>query len=90
MIANEYLDCNESCKRAGLVATMVAMNYAGSNATRVTMNFGMFDRNEDHNEQDNIFKCEKQMKRNKQSKETCTFGLLGLIRFARAYQSLTK
>ena len=90
MIANEYLDCKESRKWAGSVATMVAMNHASSSATRVAMNFGMFDRDEDRNEQDNIFKCEKQTKCNKRSKETCTFGLLGLIRFARAYQSLAK
>ena len=51
MIANEYLDRDESRKRAGLVATMVALNHASSNAMRVAMNFGMFDRNEDHNKQ---------------------------------------
>ena len=89
MIANEYLDHNESCKRAGSVATMVAMNHASSSATRVAMNFGMFDRDEDRNEQDN-FERKKRTECNKQSKETCMFGLLRLIRFARAYQSLAK
>ena len=39
------------------------------------MNFGMFDRDEDRNKQDNIFEREKRTKRNKRSKETCTFGL---------------
>ena len=69
---------------------MVAMNHASSNAMRVAMNFGMFDHDEDRNEQDNIFECEKRTKRNQQSKETCMFGLLGLIGFARAHQSLAK
>ena len=46
--------------------------------------------NEDRNKQDNIVKRETWTKRNKQSKETCTFGSLRLIRFARAHQSLAK
>ncbi len=86
----KYVDHDNARKRAGSVATMVAMNHASSSATRVAMNFGMFDRDEDRKERDNSFEREKRTKHNKQSKETCTFGLLGLIRFARAYQSLTK
>ena len=50
-ITSEYIDRDESRKRAGSVATMVAMNHASSNAMRVAMNFGMFDRDEDHNKQ---------------------------------------
>ena len=50
-IASEYIDRDESRERAGSVATMVAMNHASSSATRVAMNFGMFDCNEDCNEQ---------------------------------------
>ena len=49
MIANENLDRDESRERAGSVATMVAMNHASSSATRVAMNFGMFDHDEDRN-----------------------------------------
>ena len=49
MIANKYLDCNESGERAGLVATMVAMNHASSSATRVAMNSFMFDCEEGRN-----------------------------------------
>ncbi len=67
-----------------------AMNHASLNATRAAMNFGMFDRDEDRNKQDNIFECEKRMKCNKQSKETCMFGSLRLIRLARDYQSFAK
>ena len=72
-IASEDINRDESRKQAGSVATMVAMNHASLSATRVAMNFGMFDHDEDHNKQDNIFKGEKQTKCKKQSKEICTF-----------------
>ena len=48
-IASEYIDRDESRERAGSVATMVAMNHASSSATRVAMDFGMFDHDEDCN-----------------------------------------
>ena len=67
-ITNKYIDRDESRERAGSVATMFAMNHASSSATRVAMNFSMFDRNEDCNEQDNIFERETRTKRNKRSK----------------------
>ena len=49
-IASEYIDRDESRERAGSVATMVAMNHVSLSATRVAMNFGMFDCDEDRNE----------------------------------------
>ena len=61
-IANEYLDCDESRKRAGLVATMFAMNHASSNATRVAMSFGIFDRDEYRNERTQEVNKEQQAK----------------------------
>ena len=50
-IASEYIDRDESRERAGSVATMVAMNHASSNATRVAMNSSMFDCEEGRNKQ---------------------------------------
>ena len=51
MITDKYLDHDESREQAGSVAIMVATNHASSSAMRVAMNFGMFDRDEDRNEQ---------------------------------------
>ena len=89
-IASEYIDRDESCERAGSVATMVAMNHVSSSATRVAMNFGMFDCDEDRNECATSSNAKTRTKCNQRSKETCTFGLLGLIGFARAHQSLAE
>ena len=89
-IASEYIDRDESRERAGSVATMVAMNHASSSATRVAMNFGMFDCDQDRNKRTTSSNAKTRTKCNQQSKETCTFGLQGLIGCARANQSLAK
>ena len=89
-IASEYIDRDESRERAGSVATMVAMNHASSSATRVAMNFGMFDCDQDRNKRTTSSNAKTRTKCNQRSKETCTFALLGLIGFARAHQSLAE
>jgi hypothetical protein len=89
-IAREYIDRDESRERAGSVATMFATNHTSSNATRVAMNSFMFDCEEGRNKQTTSLNAKTRTKCNQQSKETCTFGLLGLIGFARAHQSLAE
>ena len=89
-IASEYIDRDESRERAGSVATMFATNHTSSNATRVAMNSFMFDCEEGRNKRTTSLNAKTRTKCNQRSKETCTFGLLGLIGFARAHQSLAE
>ena len=89
-IASEYIDRDESRERAGSVATMFATNHTSSNATRVAMNSFMFDCEEGRHKRTTSSNAKTRTKCNQRSKEACTFGLLGLIGFARAHQSLAE
>ena len=89
-IASEYIDRDESRERAGSVATMVAMNHASSNTMRVAMNFGMFDCDEDRNECATSSNARSERSATSEARRLARLDCQGLIRCARANQSLAK
>ncbi len=89
-IASEYIDRDESRERAGSVATMVAMNHVSSSATRVAMNFGMFDCDEDRNECATSSNARSEQSATSEARRLARLDCQGLIRCARANQSLAK